>query len=258
MFKMRRREKFVISSIVLSIGLLSLQLVDLDYRYLAVLVFVLATYFVSAWSLFDDLQRFEWMTILPSPTLYAASVALFYFLLPEGLLSRVFTLVLFGVGMYGLYLTSNIFSVAKGRTIQLVHAAHAVGLLFTLITSLLMTNTIFSLRLPFYFNGLLVGLSHAPLIIMSIWSVNLEPRISREVLSLSGILTLVMVEFAIIFSFYPLSIWNSSLLLMSFLYIGLGLFHNYMRGILFRNTITEYSLVGVFTLVLFFFLFPWK
>lgn len=255
---MRRREKFVISSILLSVGLWSLQLVSLEFRYLAVVVFTVVTYFVSGWSLSDDLQKFEWATILPSPTLYAASVALFYFLLPEGFVSRLFTLALFGIGMYALFLTSNILSVAKGRTIQLVHAAHAVGLLFTLVTSLLVTNTIFSLRLPFYFNALLVAISHAPLIGMSIWSVNLEQRVSKEVLSLTGILTLIMVELAIVFSFFPLSVWNVALLLMAFLYIGLGLFHNYVRGVLFGNTLTEYSLVGAFTLVLFFFLFPWK
>src|SRR5690554_6157654 len=135
---MRRREKFVIASVVLSLGLWSLQLIQLEYRYYAVAVFSIITYLVSAWSLAEDLQRFEWATILPFPALYAASVALFYFLLPESVLSRLFSVGLFGVGMYALLLTSNIFSVAKGRTIQLVYAAHAIGLLFTLLTSLLL------------------------------------------------------------------------------------------------------------------------
>lgn len=255
---MRRREKFVITSVLLSFGLWSLQLIELDFRYIGVAIFALLTYVASAWSLKEDLQRFEWLTILPFPALYAASVALFYFLLPEGFLSRLFSLGLFGIGMYGLLLTSNIYSVAKGRTIQLVHAAHAVGMLFTLITSLLLTNTIFSLRLPFYWNALLVGLSHAPLIGMSIWAINLEQKVTREVLSLTGILTLIIIELAIVFSFFPLSVWNIALLIMAFLYIGLGLFHNYVRGLLFSNTITEYSLVAALTVVLFFFLFSWK
>lgn len=255
---MRRREKFVIASIILSVGLWSLQLVQLEFRYYAVAVFALVTYFVSAWSLSDDLQRFEWLTIIPFPTLYASAVALFYFLLPEGFISRLFTLGLFGIGMYALYLTSNIFSVAKGRTIQLVHAAHAVALLFILVTSLLLTNTIFSLKLPFYWNGLLIGLSHLPLIGISIWSVNLEQHVTRQVMFLTALLTLIVVEFAVVLSLFPLSVWNASLLIMAFLYIGLGLFHNYERGILFKNTLTEYSLVAGFTFVLFFFLVSWK
>jgi len=255
---MRRREKFVIASIVLTLALWAIQLIQLEVRYFAVIAFAFVTYLVSAWSLSEDLQRFESLTILPFPAVYAASVALFYFLLPEGLLSRLFSLGLFGIGMYALLLTSNIFSVAKGRTIQLVHAAHAVALLFTLLTSLLLTNTIFSLRLPFYWNALLVGGSQAPLIFMSIWSVTLEQRISREVISLTGILTLIIIELAVVLSFFPLSVWNVALLIMAFLYIGLGLFHNYVRGVLFSNTLTEYSVVAVFTIVLFFFLFSWK
>jgi len=255
---MRRREKFVIAAIVLSLGLWSIQLVQLEFRYLAVAIFAIATYLVSAWSLSEDLQKFEWITILPFPAVYAAAVALFYFLLPAGFLSRFFSLGLFGVGMYALLLSANIFSVAKGRTIQLVHAANAIALLFTLLTSLLLTNTIFSLRMPFYWNALLVGLSHVPLIFMSIWSITLDQQVSKQLLSLTGILTLIIVELAIVFSFFPLSVWNVALLIMAFLYIGLGLFHNYVRGVLFTNTLTEYSLVASLTIVLFFFLFPWK
>lgn len=255
---MRRREKFVIAAILLSLALWGVQLVSLEYRYYAVFVFSVLTYFVSAWSLSDDLQRFEWFTILPFPALYAMAVGLMYFLLPSAFLSRILSLILFGVGMYALLLTSNIFSVAKGRTIQLIHAAHAVGMLFTLITALLISNTIFSARLPFYSNGLLVALSQGPLIFMSLWSVNLVQGITKEILILTGVMTLLMVELVIILSFFPLSVWNAALLLMAFLYIGLGVLHTYLRGVLYPNTLTEYSLVAAFSLVLFFFLFPWK
>jgi len=153
---MRRREKFVIASALLSLGLLVVQYIPLDFRYIAVAVFALISYLASAWALSDDLQKYEWLTIVPFPSMYAAAVGFFYFLLPAGIVSKIFVLALFGLGMYALFLTSNIYSVAKGRTIQLLHAAHAVGLLFTLLTSLLFTNTIFSLRLPFYLTSLLV------------------------------------------------------------------------------------------------------
>jgi len=123
---MRRREKFVIISILLSLGLALIQLIDLDYRYLAVAALGGLSYLLSLWALKDDLQPVEALTIVPFPSLYAVSVALFYFLLPENIVSRVSILILFGVGMYALFLVSNIYSVSKGRTIQLVHAAHAI------------------------------------------------------------------------------------------------------------------------------------
>lgn len=255
---MRRREKFVIASALLSLGVLILQYISLDYRYLAVAIMTILSFFVSAWALSDDLQRHEWLTIVPSPSLYAAAIGLFYFLLPESALSRVFILVLFGLGMYALFLTSNIYSVAKGRTIQLLHAAHAIGLLFTLLTSLLFTNTIFSLKWPFFLNMLAIGLIHFPLILMSLWSIELEKRIGKRTLGLTLLLTFLMMEFGLALSFYPFSVWNNALFIMAFLYVSLGVLHNYLRGRLFNRTLTEYSLVAGFICTVFVLLFPLK
>ncbi len=255
---MRRREKFVIAAILLSLGILSMQYVSLEWRYLAVGILTLISFFVSGWALSDDLQKHEWLTIVPFPALYTMAVGLFYFLLPAHLLSKFAILALFSVGMYGLYLTSNIFSVAKGRTIQLLHAAHAIGLLFTLLTSLLFTNTLFSLRLPFWVNGLGIGLVHFPLILMSLWSVQLDKKITKTVVGLCSLLTLILVEVGIVISFYPLSVWNQALFIMALCYIGLGVFHNYLKGRLFANTLTEYSLVAGFVALIFFLLFPGK
>ncbi len=255
---MRRREKFVIASALLSLGLFVVQYIPLEFRYLAVAVFGVLTYLVSAWALADDLQKLEWLTIVPFPSLYAIGVGLFYFLLPTSILSKVFVLVLFGIGMYALFLTSNIFSVAKERTIQLLHAAHAIGLLFTLLTSLLFTNTIFSLKLPFFLIGLGIGLVHFPLILMSLWSIGLEKVVRREIVGLAGLLTLLLIETGITLSFYPFSVWNNALFIMTFLYLGLGILHNFLRGRLFSKTMNEYSLVAGFVCVVFAILFPLK
>lgn len=255
---MRRREKFVIASALLSLGLLVVQYIPLDFRYLAVLVFGIISYLVSAWTLSDDLQRLEWITIVPFPTLYAVAVGLFYYLLPANVLSKMFVLVMFGLGMYAIFLTSNIFSVAKERTIQLLHAAHAIGLLFTLLTSLLFTNTIFSLMWPFYLIALSIGLVHFPLVLMSLWTIGLEKVIRKEILGLSLLITLLVMELGMALSFYPISVWNSALIIMTFLYITLGIVHNFLRGRLFSRTLTEYSLVAGFLCLVFILLIPGK
>ncbi len=255
---MRRREKFVLSSIFLSLCLLLVQYVNLEWRYLAVAAFSLLTYLVSIWSLRDDLQRFELLTIVPLPACYSAAVGVFYFLFPENTLFQVLNLALFGVGMYATYLTANIYSVAKGRTIQLIHAAHAVGLFFTMFMSLMFLNTIFSHKLDFYWNALLVGLVHFPLIFLFLWSVRLEQRIEREVVELSALLTLLIMESVTVISFFPFSVWSASLLVMTLLYMGLGVLQNHLKSRLFQNTIQEYSAVAVVTGVAFFLLLPWK
>jgi hypothetical protein len=255
---MRRREKFVIASILLSLGLLATQYINLDWRYYAIGLLFVLSYVISAWALWEDLQPHEWLTIVPFPAMYAASVSLFYFLLPEVFWSRLVILFIFGLGMYALFLTSNIFSVAKGRTIQLLYAAHATSLFFTLITSLLFTNAIFSLKLPFYGNAILVAVSHFPLILMSLWVIELKNGISKDLLTYTGIFTLVLAEFALLFSFLPIPLWYSSLYVMSLMYIGLSILQNFLRGRLFRNTLNEYVLVSIFMVLAFILTFPGK
>lgn len=255
---MRRREKFVIVSVLLSLGLLATQYIPLDLRYLGTAAFFILSYFSSVWALSDDLQAHEWLTIMPFPALYATSVALFYFLLPEMFWSRLAIVAVFGVGMYALFLTSNIFSVAKGRTIQLLYAAHAVALFFIMITSLLFSNVIFSLRLPFYFNAGLLFASHFPLVFMSFWSIELKQKIEKEIVLYSLIFTLILTEMGTLFSFLPMQIWNQALFIMSFLYVGLSVLQSFFKGRLFKNTINEYNLVAILMLVLFVLMFPGK
>jgi hypothetical protein len=213
---------------------------------------------VSTWALSDDLQFHERLTIVPLPAMYAVSVALFYFLLPGNFISRVMILVLFGIGLYALYLTSNIFSVAKGRTIQLLYAAHAIGYFLTLFTSLLLTNTIFSLHLPFWGTGLLIGVIHLPLSFMSLWSVNLEDFIAKDLLVDSLLISLFLAEFAMLISFVPIPLWNASLFITGLLYLILGILHSFLRGRLFKNTIREYSLMSILLAILFLIFFPLK
>jgi hypothetical protein len=255
---MRRREKFVITSAFLSFGLLAVQYVPLEWRYIAVGLFTLLTYGLSGWALSNDLQRHELATILPLPSYYSLAVSLFYFLLPETWVSRLVLIGLFAVGMYALLLTANIFSVAKGRTIQLIHAAHAVGMLFTLLISLLLSNTLYSLHLPFYVGAALVALIHAPLILISVWSVQLEPRVSRQLVVLSVLFTIILLEVSLVLSFFPFSVWDLALFTMSFLYLGLGVLHNFLRGRLFQQAIREYVLVALLVTVLFLVRMPGK
>lgn len=255
---MRRREKFVVASVISTLGLIGVQYVSLEIRYIAIAVFVAFSYAIATWALADDLQAHERITVVPFPSLYAAAVALFYFLLPESLFSQAVIVVLFGIGMYALFLTANIFSVAKGRTIQLVHAATAISGIFGVLISLLLSNTIFSLKLPFYLNTALVGLAHFPLIFILLWSVNLENRVEKEIIWFSLVLTIILMELALILSFFPLGIWFYALFVMSFFYIGIGLMQSFIRGRLFIRTLVEYSLVAAFVGAMFLAVVPFK
>ncbi len=255
---MRRREKIVILSILLSLVLLLVQTVAFDYRWMALLGLTGLTYLGAAFVLREDLNKHELITVVPMPALFALATGWFYFILPQHFVSRVILLVLFGIGMYALLLTSNIYAVAKAKTIQLLYAAHAIGQLFTLLTMFLFASTIFSLRLPFYMTTGILGLILLPLVLMSLWSVRLLPRLAKEEVILSLIIVLVLVELTLALCFLPLPIWYSALFLMTTLYIGIGVAHNSLRGRLFVKTLREYSLLAVFIIVLFVLVFPGK
>jgi hypothetical protein len=255
---MNKRKRFVIVSLLLSLGLLGTQLVRVEHRYQAIVVLGGISYALSAWALSDDLKGVEWFTVLVLPLLYPISVGLFYFLLPERLLSRLVILGVFGVGMYALLLTENIFSVAAIRTIQLLRAAHAVGFLLTLVTAFFLFDTIWSFRLPFYANGALVALCSLPLFLQGLWSYRLsERKIEKRTLKYSLALALGLGQIGMALSFWPVTVPVGSLFLVTMAYVGLGISQYHFAERLFRKTLYEYLGVGVIVIVATFLVTRW-
>lgn len=255
---MSKRQKFIISSIVLSLGLMAIQWIDVDYRYVAIFGFFLVTYLVSTWCLFEDLKGVEWITILTLPSFFSASVGLFYFLLPDSQLSRIIIVGLFALGLYALFLTENIYSVAAIRTIQLVRAAHAVGFLLSVVTLVLFYNSFFSYKLPFWINGLAVAAVTFPIMIQGLWSMKVEKYISGEIAAMSLGLALLVGELAVVLSFLPVTVWIAALFLSTFVYTAMGILQQVLNDRLFQRTLYEYLSVGVFVLLATLVVIPWK
>lgn len=255
---MRKREKFIISSLLLALGLLGTQLLSVELRPLAIVLFTIASYLISAWALSKSINGVEWLTVLPYPSLYALSVSLFYFLLPSLPLSKALIIVMFGVGMYALYLTSNIYAIGKVKTIQLLRAAHAVASFFMLIMALFFFNFIFSLQLHAVFNALMVAVVTFPLLLCTTWALELEPVITKKVLVIPLLFSLIIGEAAFAVSLLPVGLWSVSLFLTSLIYVGYGLIQHYIVGRLFTKTVREYLTLGLFVTISFLFLISWK
>lgn len=255
---MRKRERFIIGACILALGLLITQFVPLVFRLLASFLFFVISYGVSAWALREDVEGIEWVTVVPLPAFYAVSVSLFYFLLPENLLSKIAIFIVFGVGMYALYLTSNIYAVAKVRTIQLLRAAHAVGLFMLLVATVLFANVIFSYHLPFWMNMLTIFITTFPLIFMFLWSIELKPTIGKHQVVQSLSIALILAEIAGVLSFLPSTIWWSSLIITTLVYTVLGLLHSKVIGRLFQNTLLEYVFALGVVFIAFFIFLQWR
>lgn len=254
---LHKRQKFILTAVILAAGLLAIQVTNIPWRYQAIGALAVLTYLLSAWSLVEGLTKIKWFTVLTLPVLFTAGVGLFYFLLPARWLARLPVALAYGLGIYVLLLTENIFSVAAIRTIQLLRAAHAVGFLLTLVTAFFLYDTILSFRLDSWFNFLFVGVVSLPLLICGLWSINLEEGIGRKTWLYSFSLSLILAEMALAFSFWPVTVVTGSLFLVTTMYIILGLTQLEFSQKLFRRSIYEYLGVGIVVLLIMLFTTHW-
>ena len=247
---MRKRQKFVLTAVLLSVGLALVQLVPtLEMRYGLIILLAGLSWVLSAWSLKEGLAGLEWLTVLTPMALFTASVGFFYILLPGHWLARLAIIVLFGVGQYALLLTGNIFSVAAIRTIALFRAAQAVGFVMTLLTGFFLYDTILSFRQGFWFNVPLVFLASLLLLLPALWSVKLEERLKQQLLAFTLTLSLLQAVLVLGISFWPISLAVSALFLTTMLYVYLGISQHYFLERLFKRTAWEYIIVGMVVLV---------
>ncbi len=255
---MTKRRRLVLESAVLVLGFFATQFIDISLRYWAIGILGLITYFLTAFVLKEDLTKVGWITALVPPAAYVVLTNLFYFLLPQNLAIKILIFILFGIGLYAVLLTENIFSVASSfRTIKLLRAAQAVGFFISLVTAFFGYNAVFSFRTDAWFNFGLVFAISLPLILPSLWSISLEEKIVSRLVIYSLILSFILAQMAFFISFWPLTITTASLFLVSSLYVGLGIMQSQFSGRLFENTLREFLQVGIVIFIITFFLAHW-
>ena len=255
--KISKRQKFIFTSFVLTLGFLGIEISDISWHYEAIVLLTVICYLLSSWSLREGLEGIEWLIVLIFPVVFTLALGLFNFLLLSNWVIKALVTISYGIGIYILLLVGNIFSVAAMRTIQLLRSAHAVGFLFTLVISFFLYDIIFSFRLPFWLNFFLVAIASFPLVIQSLWSVNLEKEISFKVWLYTVEFSLIQGEMATAFSFWPMSVAASSLALVTVLYVTVGLAQQELALRLFSKTISEYLRVGIIVFLVIFLTTHW-
>lgn len=254
---LNKRQKIVITSTILTIGLLSTQLVDFNLRFKFIAGLSITGYILSLWSLWEGLNLTKALVLMILPTFFTAASASFYFLLPVRWLTRLPVAVLFGLTFYLLLLAQNVFNVASIRTIPLYRAASTASFLFTLLSAFFIYNVIFAFNLLFLWNGVAVLLISFPLILQLLWSIQMEDRVSTAIIAQSFILSVILGELALSFSFWPMPTTIWSLSLSSAMYVLLGLTTQVLRGRVNRRVVWEYVGIGVIVLLVSFFTTSW-
>jgi hypothetical protein len=171
-------------------------------------------------------------------------VGVFWFLLPANIYTRIPIVIFYGIGMYILSLTMNIYSVAAIRTIALLRAARGVGFVLTLLTSFLVFDTLLSLRSDLFLLLPAVFIISWPLFLQGYWSMTLDSEFSKELVVHSAISSLVVTEVAAILFFWPVTVVVGSIFLTVTFYILLGLGQAKLDERLFSTTTREHLTVG--------------
>lgn len=246
---MSKRRKFVITSLLLSLGFIGIQFLDDRFRLIAIALLTLLTVVLFAWSLKEGLGKDATLTTLILPAAFTAGVGIFWFLLPSGVITRIPIVIFYGTGLYILCLTANIYTVSAIRTIALLRAARGVGFVLTLVTSFLIYDAIFSLRTILPVTSLSIAVLSFPLFLQGLWCAILEKKISKEVLTYALVSSLIMGELAMCLFFWPVTVVVGSLFLTVAVYILLGLGQAQFEGRLFSQTIKEYLLVVILVFI---------
>ena len=252
-----KRQKIIITAFLLTIGLLSTQLVNFNLRFKFMAGLGGLSYVLSFWALWEGINKTKAFVLMILPTFFTIAVASFYFLLPVRWLTRLPIAVLFGVLFYLLLLAQNVFNVASIRTIPLYRAASTAAFLFTLLSAFFIFNVIYAFNLMFFWNGLAVGLISFPLILQVLWSIQMEDRVAIQILIYSFILSLSLGELALSFSFWPMATTIWSLALSSAMYVLLGLTTQVLRGKVNRRVVLEYLGIGAVVLIVSFLTTSW-
>ena len=252
-----KRQKIIITSVLLTIGLLSTQLVDFNLRFKFIAGLFVLSYALSVWSLWEGLNLTKAIVLMVLPTFFTIALASFYFLLPVRWLTRLPVAVGFGLTFYLLLLAQNVFNVASLRTIPLYRAASTASFLFTILSSFFLFNVIYAFNLWFFWNGAMVFLVSFPLIVQVLWTINMEDRVSTAIMVQSFILSIILGELAMAFSFWPTPTTIWPLILSSSMYVLLGLTTQILRGRVNRRVVWEYLGIGAAVLIISFFATSW-
>lgn len=254
---MSKRRRFVITSLLLSLGFVAIQFLNDQNRFWAIGVLGVLTIILFYWSLFESLGHNMTLLTLILPTIFTLGVGVFWFLIPANIYARIPIVIFYAAGIYVLALTANIYSVAAARTIALLRAARGVGFVLTLLTSFLVFDAILSLKSEIYVLLPLVFTISFPLYFQGFWSMTLDTVFSKDLVILSIVSSLLTTEFAAALFFWPVTIVVGSIFLTVTFYLLLGLGQAKLDGRLFISTVREYLTVGVLIFIAMFFATHW-
>lgn len=247
-FLTSKRQKFVLSVLILSVGLFIAEYVVGRSGVILVLILSFLTSFLLYLSLREDLKENFTPQVLILPFFYTLALGLFYLLVPARLLTRFAMTFLYALGLYSLFLSENIFTVSAIRTIQLLSGARTISLVLTMLSFFFISNVVFSFHTNIFITLGLVALYTFPIVLHSVWTYAQEKSLFSQVFWVLTI-TICLIEVAAFLWFSQGSPTVLALFLTAIFYVILGLTHAWFERRLFRGVILEYFWVTIISFI---------
>lgn len=250
-----KRQRFVFS-----VGILAICLFFTEYVFGRASIFVslglsLLSMALFFWANYRDIRSNFSFYYFILPFFFTLAFGQFLYLAPDRLLTRLIMTFLFALGMYSLFLSVNIFTVASMRTIALLSGARIVSFLITLISYGFLINIIFTLHTHFFITLALVAIVTFFLVMHALWTITLEKGLVPQV-KWGSILTLALVEIVAILWFWSTDPTIIALYLTGFFYTIVGPVQIWLNKRFFKGVLAGYLWVlGIVLLLLLFFTF---
>ena len=263
---MSKRAKFVLVAIISGLLLWLTTFVSVDFRFGLVMAVSAIIYILSVWGLFDDLKGIEWFTLMVLPVSFTMGSGIFANFLPAAIPSmfgrvintesslflasilKILYFILYMVGVYGILLVENIFSVASIRTIQLFRAARSANFIFSLVTLLFFYTMALSLKVPFWSIFLLSFTSSFIIAYVNFWSVDLKSTQYKQVARYAFAVSWIVALIGTVLSFWPVKPFMGGLMMTSSAYALTGVLEQRLTNRVYLEGLLEYlvSIVIIF------------
>ncbi|MFH0773407.1 MAG: hypothetical protein V1922_03800 [bacterium] len=252
-----KRIRFVISTVSLTLLLLVSTFFFFDKAVFFLPLLILASYCATFFSLFEGIEKIEWYMLFLMPVLLSVAMYLFYFLFPVRWLTRIPFILIYGISMYAMLLSSNIFNVGVEKNLQLYRAGFSVNYFIQTMVFFLLGNVLASFHWGFLANTLVFSLLSGAMSLQLYWSIKLDMHIRKEVLNHAWLTALIVGEGSLLLSFLPLQESMFALVIAVLYYCVAGLTHLHLDERLFKHSVREYATILIVILVILFLSISW-
>ncbi|OGY27059.1 MAG: hypothetical protein A2Z11_00930 [Candidatus Woykebacteria bacterium RBG_16_43_9] len=239
-----KRQKIAVSSGLLAISISLLPVIGDENRLPLLVLVIIASYFLSLWSIYGQFSFFELVSLFVLPVTLTASLGLFLSQFDISGGTRFILAMVYVVVMYTILLSENIFNVSVERNIPLVRAARTVGYLATLFVSFAFFTLLFGLGLNSIFFVLISAVVAGLLFTQAYWQIELKGTDPKKLIYFSALAGLIVGEVAAALSFWPLDPPKIGVAITAVVYVLLGIIQHHVRENLSQRTLVEYLFVA--------------